>query len=85
MQREPVNVVAEVCIVVLAKVGLIKSSAIGKDMIDLTLIDLARIGEAVDERPVPQTARMGQRLGVVILSDFPFESNAECISSSLGT
>ena len=39
MQREPVNVVAEVCVVVLAKVGIIKSGALGKDVIDLTLVD----------------------------------------------
>ena len=37
MQREPVDVVAKVCIVVLAEVGLIKRGAIGKDMIYLTL------------------------------------------------
>ncbi|MDQ6651877.1 MAG: hypothetical protein M3Y84_03945 [Acidobacteriota bacterium] len=49
-QREPVNVVAKVCIVVLAEVGLIKRGTIGKDMIYLALFDLARIGEAVDER-----------------------------------
>ena len=64
MERESVNVVAEVCIVVPAKVGLIKSGAIGKDMIDLGLVDLARIGEAVDERRVSQTAGMGKRAWV---------------------
>ena len=50
MQREPVNVIAEVCVIVFAEVGIIKSGAFGKDVIDLTLVDLARKGEAVDER-----------------------------------
>ena len=42
MQREPVNVIAEVCVVVLAKVGIIKSGAFGKDMIEVTLIHWTR-------------------------------------------
>src|SRR3954451_8246311 len=62
MQREAVNVIAEVCIVVLAKVGIIETCPFGKDMIDLTLIDLARKGEAVDECTVSQTARVRQEI-----------------------
>ena len=80
MQREPVNVVAEVCIVVLAKVGLIKSGALGKDVIDLTLVDLARKGEAVDERRVPQTAGMGQEISDRdLVRNVIFESNARSV------
>src|SRR4051812_26337106 len=62
MQREPVNVVAEVCVVVLAKVRVIETRPFGKDVIDLTLIDLARKGETVDECTVSQTARMRQEI-----------------------
>src|ERR1041384_1562559 len=62
MEREPVNVVAEVCIVVLAKVGIIKSGAFSKDVIELTLIDLTRKREAVDQRHVSQTARVRQQI-----------------------
>src|SRR6185295_20097192 len=62
MQREPVNVVAEVGVVVLAKVGIIKSGALGKDVVDFTLVDLAGKGKPVDERAVPQTACVRQQI-----------------------
>src|SRR5437867_11082744 len=74
MQREPVNVVAEVCVVVLAKIGLIKSGAFGKDVIDLTLVDLARNSEPVHERPVPQAARVRQEISD---RDFPGDDTLE--------
>src|ERR1041384_6096376 len=62
MKCEPVNVIAEVCIVVLAKLGLIKTGALGKDVIDLTLVDLTRKRETVDERLVLQAARVRQEI-----------------------
>src|ERR1041384_7452771 len=62
VQREPVNVVAEVCVVVLAIIGVIESGAFGKDVIDLTLVDLTRKREAVDQRSVTQAARVRQEI-----------------------
>jgi hypothetical protein len=50
MQRQPINVVAEVGVVVLAKVRFIKSRGFGKGMIELALIYLARVSETVLER-----------------------------------
>src|SRR5688572_1764503 len=80
MQCETINVVAEVCVVVLAKVGIIKAGAFGKDVIDLTLIDLARKSEAVDEWPVPQAARVSQEISDCNLGrDVVFETNARSI------
>ena len=80
MQREPVNVIAEVCIVVLAKVGLIKSGAFGKDGIDLTLVDLTRKREAVDQWPVPQAARVCQEISDRDLVRYLiFEANSRSI------
>jgi hypothetical protein len=82
MQREPVNVVAEVCVVVLAKVGIIKASAFRKDVIELTLLDLARKGEAVYEWPFPQAARVRQEISDRDLGrDVVFELNGRSVFS----
>src|SRR5438093_8531894 len=80
MQRESVNVVAEVCVVVLAKVGIVKTGAFGKDVIDLTLVDLARKGEPVHERHVPQAARVGQEISDRdLVRDVTFKMNARSV------
>ena len=62
VQQETVDVVAEVCIAVLAEVGFTKSGAFGKDVIELTLVNLAGEGEAVDERAVTQAAGVRQQI-----------------------
>src|SRR6185369_10948967 len=62
MQCESVDVVAEVCIIVLAEVRIIKSGAFGQNVIDLALIDLTRISKAVDQRHVSQAARVRQEI-----------------------
>src|SRR4051812_14542604 len=62
VQREPINVVAEVSVGVLAEVRFVESGAVGKDVIDLTLIDLTCVGEPILERDVPQTAGVRQEI-----------------------
>src|SRR5688572_11861239 len=80
MQREPVNVVAEVCVVVLAKVAIIKSGALREDVIDLTLVDLAGKGESVDQGSVPQAAGVCQEISDRDLVGYvTFESNARSV------